>query len=347
MTKDNKKSKNTQSRKWQITINNPIEKGFNHSKIKEILYEMNLLYWCMSDEIGKQETYHTHIYIVSKSAIRFSKLKNCFEGAHFEKVKGTSIQNRDYIFKVGKWGKTEKEETNLKDTQEEWGEIPNEKQGRRSDIEFMYDAIKEGKNNFEILEKKPVLATKIDTMDKVRKTILEEKYKTVFRKLEVIYIYGKTETGKTRGIMEQYGYSNVCQIANYQHPFDNYKQQPVIIFDEFRSDLKIGDMLKYLDGYPLFLPCRYMDKVACFDKIYIVSNISLEEQYPNIQKEQPESWKAFIRRIHKVKTYNIDNKGETEITEFNSVNEYIHRDIKQENSSSDFDDIDEPKDAPF
>ena len=30
----------TQSRKWQITINNPVEKGFTHDRLKEILAGM-------------------------------------------------------------------------------------------------------------------------------------------------------------------------------------------------------------------------------------------------------------------------------------------------------------------
>ena len=59
-------------------------------------------------------------------------------------------------------------------------------------------------------------------------------------------------------------------------------------------------MLKYLDGYPLMLPCRYADKVACYTKVFIISNISLEQQYPNVQVDNPETWAAFRRRIHSV-----------------------------------------------
>lgn len=56
--------KDSRSRKWQITINNPIEKGFAHECIKEELNKFNsLVYWCMSDEIGENGTYHTHIYM--------------------------------------------------------------------------------------------------------------------------------------------------------------------------------------------------------------------------------------------------------------------------------------------
>ena len=57
--------KDTQSRKWQITINNPLEKGFTHDRIKEILSSLKLVYWCMADEIGENGTYHTHIYILN------------------------------------------------------------------------------------------------------------------------------------------------------------------------------------------------------------------------------------------------------------------------------------------
>lgn len=59
-------------------------------------------------------------------------------------------------------------------------------------------------------------------------------------------------------------------------------------------------MLKYLDGYPVMLPCRYADKVACFTTVYLVSNISIEKQYPNVQYEEPETWQAFRRRFHEV-----------------------------------------------
>ena len=41
--------KDTTSRKWQVTINNPLEKGYTHDKIKEILGKYkNCIYWCIS-----------------------------------------------------------------------------------------------------------------------------------------------------------------------------------------------------------------------------------------------------------------------------------------------------------
>lgn len=42
-------------------------------------------------------------------------------------------------------------------------------------------------------------------------------------------------------------------------------------------------------------------------EVYIVSNISLWEQYPNIQLEQPQSWNALIRRITDITHYTRNN----------------------------------------
>jgi len=143
-------------------------------------------------------------------------------------------------------------------------------------------------------------------MDKIRQDILEERYRTTFRKLMVIYIFGPTETGKTRGVMERHGYGDVFRITDYAHPFDRYAQEPVMCFDEFRSSLPIGDMLNYLDGYPLSLPARYANRVACFETVYIISNIDLKDQYPNVQENEAQTWRAFLRRIHSVVEYHAD-----------------------------------------
>lgn len=103
--------------------------------------------------------------------------------------------------------------------------------------------------------------------------------------------------------MEQFGYSNVYRVTDYLHPFDGYKGQDVIIFEEFRTSFPISDMLNYLDGYPLELPCRYNNKYACFTKVYMITNIPLSQQYKTVQHESPQTWCAFLRRIGQVVHY--------------------------------------------
>lgn len=293
--------KNRQSRKYQLTVNNPLENGFTHEEIKTNLSNFkSIIYYCMSDEIGEQGTYHTHVYMYFKNPVRFSRIKKLFRSAHIEKSKGTSEENRDYILKQGKWKNDKKSETSIEGTFEEWGELPQERQGARSDIAFLVEIIKDGYTDYQILNEYPDFAFRLDNIGKIRQRIMEEEHINSFRSLYVTYMYGDTGVGKTRSVMENYGYKNVYRITDYEHPFDGYFGQDIIIFEEFRSSLKIADMLKYLEGYPLTLPCRYYNRVACFTKVFIITNIPLEKQYVNVQIEESETWNAFLRRINRI-----------------------------------------------
>lgn len=125
-------------------------------------------------------------------------------------------------------------------------------------------------------------------------------------------------------------------LLDYLHPFDSYCCQPVICFDEFRSSLKLKEMLMYCDIYPIELPSRYANKFACYNKVFIISNWKLEKQYYELQKEDKETWKAFLRRIHKVIHYESMNK----IIEYSSVEEYMKR-------QNEFIEIDDIEQLPF
>ena len=289
----------SKSRKYQLTFNNPVEHGFTHEVIKTTLASFpGMQYWCMCDEIGEQGTPHTHLYLYSPNAILFSTLQQRFLGAHIEAAKGSHRENRDYIRKEGRWLDDAKHETNLPETFEESGALPIERDKRESVSSEILSLIQSGSSNAEILVQYPSAMNRLQHIEAARQTLLEECYSNQWRDLKVTYLWGKTGVGKTRSIMEKYGYSRVYRVTNYDHPFDDYKGQDVILFEEFRSSLPIQDMLKYLDGYPLMLPCRYSNKAACFTKVYLVSNIPLSAQYPNVQVSEPETYRAFCRRIN-------------------------------------------------
>lgn len=116
--------KDTQSNKYLLTINNPKEKGLTHGEIKKILVNnfKTLEYCAMADEMGK--TYHTHIFAYFNSRVRFSTVKKNFPEAHIDVVKGMVSDNINYIRKTGKWKDSEKAETSIPDTFEEYGKRP-------------------------------------------------------------------------------------------------------------------------------------------------------------------------------------------------------------------------------
>ena len=311
----------SQSFMYQLTINDPIDKGWTHQKIFEVLKAnfKTLVYACMADEQGSM--FHTHIFVVFSSRVRFSMMKRYFPAAHLEKCRGSASDNVNYIKKTGKWADDEtKQEKVIDGTFEEWGTCPPDSKGVRHDLSELYQMIADGLTNAEILSINQDYILQIDKLEKIRMILLSEKYKdTVRLDLEVIYISGATGTGKTRGVLENNGYSNVYRVTDYKHPFDNYNGQAALAFDEFRSSLPIKEMLMYCDIYPIELPSRYANKFACYNKVYIISNWALEKQYKEVQQEDVETWEAFLRRIHKVVVYDKGGK----ITEYSSVKEYF------------------------
>lgn len=310
------------SRKWLITINNPAGNGV--ASDPRALYELvehnlSTTYFCMSYEKGlKEQTEHAHIFLYFKNPHRGDKIAAVFfKKAHLDVCRGSCAENRDYVFKAGKWTDTEKEETRVDGTQYESGELPEEKgQGKRTDLDTLLDMIKNGATNTQILNKNSDYLRYISSIDRIRQEYEQDKWRDTFRHLEVTYVCGKTGKGKTREIMEKYGYRNVKRVTNYEHPFDDYRGEDVVIFEEFRSNLAIEQMLNYLDGYPVCLPSRYSDKWAGFTKVFICTNWDLMKQYKNIQENHQETWNAFLRRIHKVKVYSTNDSAEYTTTEY-------------------------------
>lgn len=300
-------------------MNNPTDKQFDHSAIKNTLLKMKpVSYWVMSDEVGEEKTPHTHLFIACSSPMRFSTVKNAFETAHIDQARGSCEENRAYVLKIGKWEIDPKGETKIEGTQEEWGVMPIERQGQRNDLAELYNMIESGMSNFEIITQNPDHILQIDKLERVRQTIREEAAKNEWRQLAVTFVQGETQTGKTRRVMEQYGYENVFRVTNYQKGcYDAYRGQDVIVFEEFSSSIKIQEMLNLLDGYPVELPCRYVNKVACYTKAFLISNIGLEQQYTLVQLQHPGTWEAFLRRINQVVVYSgVNDFQEYETSEY-------------------------------
>jgi len=322
-------SNNLQSRKWFITINNPLDCGLNHEAIIKILMQFSPHYFCMADEIAATGTFHTHAFIYSQSPIRFSTLKNRVPIAHLETAYGSAAQNREYIIKGGKWAETEKSETAIEGSFYEYGNLPSERAEKNPQMFQLVQLVKDGLSNVEIIELMPAMGFRIREIDALRQNMLSENNISNYRKLDVTYIFGATGTGKTRGIYEKHNAKDICRITNYRAGqgvlFDGYHGQHVLVFEEFASQIPIGNMLNYLDIYPLSLPARYNDKTACFTTVYITSNLPLRSQYIDIQMQQPEVWKAFMRRIHKIVEYSSDGAIMEPVNSQKGGNFYEHK----------------------
>jgi hypothetical protein len=74
--------------------------------------------------------------------------------------------------------------------------------------------------------------------------------------------------------------------------FERYTDQKTILFDDFRGEIPIQQLLRLLDIYPTQVPIKGRSEWLRVDHIYITSNFHPRELYPG-DKQLP----ALMRRI--------------------------------------------------
>jgi hypothetical protein len=286
-----------QLRKWFLTINSKDEK-ITLDDVRQSLEKLNkVTHYLISKERGSiNNTLHYHLYIEFKNGIRNTTIKKIMKDLKpdIEQPRGTYNEIKEYIRCEG----AHEDKKPLLEDFIESGEPNKNNQGKRTDIDDVITMIQEGANLDEIMFEYPKTylkyQNKIDTFWLKWK---ERKYKTIKRDIEVYYVYGASGTGKTSGIYKKHGYEDVYRVSNYNNPFDTYQAQDVMVLDEFHGQMQFADLLKITEGYPYKLQARYQDRVACFTKLYIVSNMNWADQYANLQIEKSQVYEAMYRRI--------------------------------------------------
>lgn len=290
------------------TLNNPTE----DEKNAILNLEEDLFRWAsFAIEEGESGTTHIQAAWSLKNAKTFSAMKSALSSSrwHLEEIRGTHFEAYQYTLK----GQQSKEEWNA----EKWGgenfgvnydclrtigEAPQEEAKNKNQWDDIRQMIEEGLSDYEIAQVYPQEAIRCKTAIRGYR-LMFEKMHADWREVDVWYIWGATGTGKTRSITQKYGYPNVFRVTDYSKgAFDMYDGQDVILFEEFRSSFRLEQMLNYLDGHPVELECRYANQLLKATKIFIVTNIPLDEQYHNFHngcesEGQANSWKAFCRRI--------------------------------------------------
>lgn len=265
-------------------------------------------YFILSREIGMDsgDREHMHIYMEFPFSKKFSVISKALPGAHIEVAFGSSKENRDYILKEGNYLNDTKHGTKIPGSEIEFGEISNSPReaargsGGSFDLATLYTWISEGRTNSEIFASNPLFIRYANSIDRIRFDIQKDKLKGAIVPKDVTYIWGKSGTGKSHYAIYSHGIENVYRVTDYDHPFDAYAGEKVLILEEFRSSLPLGEMLNILDKWPCQLRARYSNKYSAFDKVYIISNIPLELQYQNIQNDGTDNWSAFLNRITRV-----------------------------------------------
>lgn len=246
---------------------------------------------------------HIQGYVRFDHARSMSGLRKVLEkwsnekGPHLEVAKGTPLENKEYCTKVDtrKFGPYE------------FGEVPSE-----DELPIMSQAFQILKDNKGIVNEQlmtPKFINHTTMYCSKWKTILTDIenvnwiQRTEYQKPKVFVLYGKTGTGKSR---RAYANGAVEISIHSQWPFNEYRGEPVVVFDDFRGEIAVGNLIKLLDGHPRKVPIQYSGNKPWIPKrIYITSNEHPKEWYPKLSIDKPNTYAALLRRFDIIDYYDV------------------------------------------
>ena len=171
------------------------------------------------------------------------------------------------------------------------------------------------------------------------------------RKIDVIFICGKSETGKTyyaKKLCEQLGY-DYCVTSSSNDPLQDYMGQNALIFDDLRfATFDFVDLLKLLDNdTSTSMKSRYNNKIFNGKLIIITSSIPLKYWYPDVRNSRIEDITQLYRRIGcyvemTYTTYNVFhsiNKNGEPVGEFRTYKNELAGQRKTEREKTNFFDM--------
>jgi len=200
---------------------------------------------------------------------------------------------RAYVFK---------QDETFRGVVEEYGMLST--MGERLDIQAYVQKIKDGEWNTErdILMENPYAHWKFGrTLMTALKCFGGRRDRTTPSEVELII--GGTGTGKTRYVYDNYGDDLYDKPLDEKGVgwWDGYYNQSVVLFDEFRGQIEVGEMLKILDRYPKGLSVKGTSGQLTTKKFIITTNEEPRDWY-DWRHTREATWAAWERRITK-KTY--------------------------------------------
>jgi len=116
------------------------------------------------------------------------------------------------------------------------------------------------------------------------KKIFVDHVRPVAQEKEVFVFWGRTGTGKSKRAWEE-----ASLDAYPKSPTSiwwcGYNGHANVVIDEFRGQINISHMLRWLDRYPTLVEIKGSSVVLKAQKIWITSNIPPEEWYPELDEE--------------------------------------------------------------
>lgn len=257
-----------QARYWILTI--PRQ---DWSKPEELPEECNILQGQL--EVGQGGFEHWQLFVGFKKPTRLRPIKQLFgQSCHAEPTRSAAAEK--YVFK---------EDTCVQETRFSLGT----KAIKRADSDD-WDTIRELAKTGE-LERIPS-DVYIRYYSSLKKISVEFSKPGGIQKQVIVY-WGATGLGKSRKAWHQAGDDAYPKTPTTKF-WDGYNGQQAVVIDEFRGQIEISHMLRWLDRYPCLVEIKGSSVVLRARSIWITSNISPECWYPNLDEK---TRNALLRRL--------------------------------------------------
>lgn len=208
---------------------------------------------------------------------------SCNHKCHVEIMRGNLKDNERYCSKEGKYT--------------EHGDKP--KMGARTDLIKIKNDIMQGKTNvLKLRQVDPMLYHQYGrTLEKLEDDKLMLNKRTEMTK--GIWIWGKTGTGKTKKAYEYFNGDEEGELfvwTNDKGWWDGYRQQRVVLMDDYRGEIPYNDMLKLCDRYIHKVSRRGREPVVFTSELIIVTS-SLHPKRVYKHRDEEDNIEQLLRRF--------------------------------------------------
>lgn len=274
----------SRSRKWVVTINNP---PFHDEELSKRLSSSKAFKWVFQREVGGHGTEHIQLFLYLENARTLQQIKKLLGSeCHAEKARGSDWEN--YLYCTKSETRKEGHEPISHGDFPVFDKPPNK----------IFAQVREKlKSNTPFRD----IILGANTLQEIRYAYLINPLLGEVRqwKTHVSYFWGPSGTGKTKTAwteaQDEYGLRNIYYDTGTGDWWDGYMGQPAVIIDEFRGDFcKFHRLLQLLDRYPLQLPIKGGFTSWIPRKLWITSIYRPQDLYPNVLTEPMEQ---LLRRI--------------------------------------------------
>lgn len=274
--------KDQRHRAWTFTVNNYTDDDIECvHKLKDFAR-----YVTCGKEVGASGTPHLQgfVYFVNKQTMK--AVSRVLPRARLDVAKGNDFENFAYTTKEG-------------DVLVVHGRAPC--QGARGDLEELRDEVVKGLSVDDIALENPHMYHQFGrTLSRIEDIVMRRKFRTEMT--EGIWYYGYTGGGKSH-----IAFTGYTPETHYVYPtdkgwWDGYKQQDVVIFNDFRGELPYSYILQLVDKWPFSVSRRGREPLPFLSKkVIVTSALRPEEVYRNLAARDTLS--QLLRRFEVIEVF--------------------------------------------